>query len=145
MLFSEEQAGSGLTENSHSANSEAIAIFGDTLLYANLDECTPCTACYQPDVCPVGAIYSEEHLPDGTPTAKYHSADPNKGHDHTFFVQQEPRHVRGPGAMRQTTVRIAWPSIPIADWPETPDMVQLNTGRCRHRSPRRSHHSAPTQ
>jgi NAD-dependent dihydropyrimidine dehydrogenase PreA subunit len=23
-----------------------------------------CTACYQPDVCPVGAIYSEEHVPD---------------------------------------------------------------------------------
>ena len=37
---------------------------------------------------PVGAIYSEERLPDGSPTtSKYNSADPNKGNDHTFFVQ----------------------------------------------------------
>jgi ferredoxin len=53
----------------------------------NLDECTSCTACYQPDVCPVGAIYSEEQLPDGSPQGpKYNSTDPNTGHDHTFFV-----------------------------------------------------------
>ena len=40
------------------------------------------------DVCPVGAIYSDEHLPDGSPTsAKYNANDPNKGHDHTFFFQ----------------------------------------------------------
>ena len=63
-------------------------VFGDSILYVNLEECTSCTACYQPDVCPVGAIYSEEHLPDGTATsAKYNSEDPNKVHDHTFFVQ----------------------------------------------------------
>ena len=63
-------------------------IFGDSILYVNLDECTSCTACYQPDVCPVGAIYSEEHVPDGTPNStKYNATDPNKGHDHTFFVQ----------------------------------------------------------
>ena len=41
-----------------------IEIFGDSLLYVNLDECTACTACYQPDVCPVGAIYSDERVPD---------------------------------------------------------------------------------
>jgi hypothetical protein len=36
----------------------------------------------------VGAIYSDEHLPDGSATsAKYNAEDPNKGHDHTFFVQ----------------------------------------------------------
>jgi Fe-S-cluster-containing hydrogenase component 2 len=58
------------------------------VLYVNLDECTSCTACYQPDVCPVGAISSEERVPDGSPTtAKYNAADPNKGNDHTFFVQ----------------------------------------------------------
>jgi hypothetical protein len=35
-----------------------------------------------------GAIYSDEHLPDGSATsAKYNAEDPNKGHDHTFFVQ----------------------------------------------------------
>jgi ferredoxin len=87
-LFSEAQAGSGTIENQHAPNPEAIAIFGDSLLYVNLDECTSCTACYQPDVCPVGAIYAEEHVPDGSPTsAKYNRSDPNTGHDHTFFVQ----------------------------------------------------------
>jgi Fe-S-cluster-containing hydrogenase component 2 len=87
-LRSEEVAGSGVVETEHTADPEAAGIFGDTILYVNLDECTSCTACYQPDVCPVGAIYSEEHLPDGSPTsAKYNGTDPNKGHDHTFFVQ----------------------------------------------------------
>ena len=38
------------------------------------------------DVCPVGAIYSEEHVPDGTASIKYNSTDP-KGHDHRFFIQ----------------------------------------------------------
>ena len=88
ILFSEVEAGSGEIENTHQPNPDAIGIFADSLLYVNMDECTSCTACYQPDVCPVGAIYSEEHLPDGTPNgAKYNSTDPNKGHDHTFFIQ----------------------------------------------------------
>ena len=88
ILFSEEKAGSGVIENSHTPNPEAIGIFADSLLYVNLEECTSCTACYQPDVCPVGAIYPEERVPDVSPaTAKYNSSDPNKGHDHTFFVQ----------------------------------------------------------
>jgi Fe-S-cluster-containing hydrogenase component 2 len=86
-LVSEAQAGSGIIENTHTPNPDAVAIFGDGLLYVNLDECTSCTACYQPDVCPVGAIYSEEHVPDGTPNIKYNSTDPNKGHDHRFFIQ----------------------------------------------------------
>jgi ferredoxin len=87
VLFSEEQAGNGVRENTHQPNPEAIAIFGDSLLYVNVDECTSCTACYQPDVCPVGAIYSEEQVPDGTTITKYNGTDTNKGHDHTFFVQ----------------------------------------------------------
>lgn len=88
VLFSEQQAGSGVVENSHTPKPDAIAVFGDTMLYVNLDECTSCTACYAPDVCPVGAIYSEDHVPDGSPTsAKYNATDPNVGHDHTFFVQ----------------------------------------------------------
>jgi ferredoxin len=87
VLFSEEEAGSGVVANTHTPNPDAIAIFNDTLLYVNVDECTSCTACYQPDVCPVGAIYSEEVVPDGGPRAKYNGSDPNKGHDHTFFVQ----------------------------------------------------------
>ena len=86
-LFSEAEAGSGTIENTHQVNADAIAIFGDSILYVNIDECTSCTACYQTDVCPVGAIYSEEHLPDGVAKTHYNPNDPNKGHDHTFFVQ----------------------------------------------------------
>ena len=87
VLFSEVEAGSGVIENSHAPNADAVAIFGDSLLYVNVDECTSCTACYQPDVCPVGAIYSEERVPDATPSSSYNSTDTSKGHDHTFFVQ----------------------------------------------------------
>lgn len=64
ILFSEVQAGAGV-ENTHQPNPDLIAVLGDSMLYVNLDECTACTACYQPDVCPVGAIYPEEQVPDG--------------------------------------------------------------------------------
>jgi Fe-S-cluster-containing hydrogenase component 2 len=88
VLVSEDEAGSGIVENTHTPDPDTIAVFGDSILYVNLEECTSCTACYQPDVCPVGAIYSEDHLPDGSPTsAKYNHDDPNTGHDHTFFLQ----------------------------------------------------------
>jgi ferredoxin len=87
LLFSEDEAGSGEIENTHQPNPDMIAIFGDSLLYVNVDECTSCTACYQSDVCPVGAIYSEENVPDATPGKPYNSEDPNKGNDHTFFIQ----------------------------------------------------------
>ena len=86
-LVSEDQAGSGVIENTHAPNPEMIAVFGDTILYVNADECTSCTACYEPDVCPVGAIYPEETVPDGTSQARYNAADQHKGHDHSFFVQ----------------------------------------------------------
>jgi Fe-S-cluster-containing hydrogenase component 2 len=87
VLFSEVQAGSGVVENTHAPTPEAIDVFADSILYVNVDECTACTACYQPDVCPVGAIYSEEHVPDGTGAARYNPNDAAKGHDHTFFVK----------------------------------------------------------
>lgn len=87
ILFSEDEAGSGTVGNTHTPNSEAVSIFGDTILYVNVDECTSCTACYQPDVCPVGAIYTEESIPDGTNPKAYNSDDPHVGHDHTFFIQ----------------------------------------------------------
>ena len=86
-LFSEVEAGNGVIENSHQPNPDSIAIFGDSTLYVNVDECTSCTACYQPDVCPVGAIYTEEDVPDGDKKTKYNSKDPHKGHDHTYFIQ----------------------------------------------------------
>ena len=88
VLYSEDQPGSGVIETTHAPNADSVAIFGDSILYVNLEECTSCTACYQPDVCPVGAIYSEDHLPDGSPSsAKYNTEDPHTGHDHTFFLQ----------------------------------------------------------
>ena len=87
VLFSEVEAGNGEVENSHAPNADAVAIFADSLLYVNTDECTSCTACYQPDVCPVGAIYSEDRVPDGTPGSSYNANDASNGHDHTFFVQ----------------------------------------------------------
>ncbi len=87
LLVSEDEAGSGVIENTHTPNADALAIFGDSLLYVNTEECTSCTACYQPDVCPVGAIYPEERVPDGAAITKYNASDPNTGHDHTFFVQ----------------------------------------------------------
>jgi NAD-dependent dihydropyrimidine dehydrogenase PreA subunit len=87
-LVSEEEAGSGIAENEHQANADSVAVFGDSILYVNLDECTSCTACYQPDVCPVGAIYADDHLPDGSATsAPYNKSDPNTGHDHTYFLE----------------------------------------------------------
>lgn len=86
-LISEQMAGSGVVENTHQANPTAIATFGDSMLYVNVDECTSCSACYEPGVCPVGAIYSEDQVPDGSEHAKYNSDDPNKDHDHTFFIQ----------------------------------------------------------
>lgn len=87
LLFSEDEHDSGVIENSHTPNQDAVAVFGDTILYVNLDECTSCTACYQPDVCPVGAIYAEEQVPDGTTRTSYNAEDANVGHDHSFFVQ----------------------------------------------------------
>jgi NAD-dependent dihydropyrimidine dehydrogenase PreA subunit len=86
VLFSEVEAGAGV-ENTHRPNPDSVAVFGDTILYVNMDECTSCTACYQPDVCPVGAIYPDEDVPDGSPGTKYNSADPITGPDHTFFIQ----------------------------------------------------------
>jgi len=86
-LFSEEVAGSGTIENTHAAAPDHIGIFADGLLYVNTEECTSCTACYQPDVCPVGAIYSEEKVPDGSPGSTYNAEDTGQGHDHSFFVQ----------------------------------------------------------
>jgi ferredoxin len=86
VLFSEVQAGDGVIENSHVPNPEAIEVFWDSMLYVNTEECTSCTACYQPDVCPVGAIYSEEVVPNGNDKKAYNSTDANKGHDHTFFI-----------------------------------------------------------
>ena len=87
VLFSEVEAGDGQRENVHQPIPEMMAIFGDSMLYVNTEECTSCTACYQPDVCPVGAIYSEEVVPDGATKTHYNSTDTAKGHDHTFFIE----------------------------------------------------------
>jgi ferredoxin len=86
-LTSEDESGSGVVANAHQANAESASIFGDTMLYVNVDECTSCTACYEPDVCPVGAIYSEDQVPDGTTVTKYNANDASAGNDHSFFTQ----------------------------------------------------------
>lgn len=86
-LVSEDHAGSGVVANTHAPRDDTVALFGDRMLYVHRDECTACTACYQPDVCPVGAIYPEDELPDGSSRTKYNADDPNKGHDHSFFVE----------------------------------------------------------
>jgi ferredoxin len=86
VLFSEDEAGSGEIDSVHQPVPDAIAVFADSLLYVNVAECTSCTACYQTDVCPVGAIYSEERVPDGSGSAQYNANDPHKGHDHSFFI-----------------------------------------------------------
>ena len=65
VLFSEDEAGSGEIANTHAPSLDAIAIFSDTLLYVNVDECTSCTACYQPDVCPVGRSTRRSTFPTG--------------------------------------------------------------------------------
>ncbi len=87
LLFSEDEAGNGVIENTHQPDPDMVAIFGDSLLYVNTEECTSCTACYQSDVCPVGAIYPEEDVPDGSSANAYNSEDTTKGHDHTFFIE----------------------------------------------------------
>jgi NAD-dependent dihydropyrimidine dehydrogenase PreA subunit len=86
-LVSEDEAGSGVVANSHPPNPELITVFGDRLLYVNTEECTSCAACYEPDVCPVGAIYPEERVPDGTTHSGYNASDEKKGHDHRFFIE----------------------------------------------------------
>lgn len=85
-MFSEDEAGSGQVANTHPAG-EGVAVFGDQLLYVHLDECTSCGACYEPGVCPVGAIYAEDDLPNGGPGSKYNPDDPHTGHDHSFFLE----------------------------------------------------------
>jgi ferredoxin len=86
VLFSEDEAGSGVIESTHQPDPDAIAVFADSLLYVNTEECTSCTACYQPEVCPVGAIYPDDEVPDGSSLKAYNAKDPHKGHDHTFFI-----------------------------------------------------------
>ena len=95
ILFSEVEAGSGEIENTHQPNPDAIGIFADSLLYVNMDECTSCTACYQPDVCPVGAIYTEELVPDGVDTHELQLRRPQQGSRPHVLHPAQPRRVRG--------------------------------------------------
>jgi len=87
LLVSEMRAGSGVAERTHTANAGAATVFGASLLYVHLDECTSCAACLQTSVCPVGAIYAEGHMPDGSSAAPYNLNDPTIGHDHSWFAQ----------------------------------------------------------
>ena len=104
VLFSEDEAGSGTVENTHTPNPDAVAIFGDSLLYVNVDECTSCTACYQDDVCPVGAIYSEEEVPDGASNTSYNSDRSQQG------ARPQLLHPADPGRVRRLARPSARPS-----------------------------------
>ena len=103
-LFSEAEAGSGEIANTHTPAPDAIGIFGDSVLYVNLDECTSCTACYQPDVCPVGAIYADEHVPDGTPERQVQQGRHGQGPRPHVLRPTLPRRLRRlkPPTVRQT-------------------------------------------
>ena len=92
-LVSEVEAGNGIVENSHQPDPAAIEVFADSTLYVNTEECTSCTACYQPDVCPVGAIYSEEHVPDGSPREVQLERSEQGPRPHVLH-RTEPRGVR---------------------------------------------------
>lgn len=87
ILWSEAEAGSGVVANTHPPDHDLVAVFGNKMLCVNTDECTSCTACYEPTVCPVGAIYSADEVPDGTSDSAYISDDPHTGHDHSFFIE----------------------------------------------------------
>ena len=67
------------------------------MLYVNMDECTSCTACYQPDVCPVGAIYTEEDVPDGADEDEVQRRRPEQG------PRPHVLHPAQPGRLRRLT------------------------------------------
>lgn len=83
-LVAANAGGSGIAHR-HDADPAAADLFGAAILYVNPDECTGCGACVKPDVCPSGAIYFEDQLPDGRPGARYNARDRYQGHDHTYF------------------------------------------------------------
>ena len=94
MLFSEVEAGSGVSRTRTSRIPTTVAIFADSILYVNLDECTSCTACYQPDVCPVGAIYSEEHVPERLDQERVQHGRPEQGSRPHVLHRAQPRRLR---------------------------------------------------
>lgn len=74
----------GEVANTHAVNPEYAQYFGGSTLYINPDECTSCTACLP--ACPVGAIYTEDTVPDGTP-AKPRNVNDKFTDDETFFIE----------------------------------------------------------
>lgn len=77
VLFSEVEAGGGV-ENTHQPNPDMVAVFADSMLYVNLDECTSCTACYQPDVCPSGRSTQKSTSRTDRPTRSTTRLTPTK-------------------------------------------------------------------
>ena len=84
-LVSEMRAGDGEVVNSHPVDPAYGGYFGSSMLYINPEECTACTACLSE--CPVGAIYTEDTVPDGTAARPHHSTDPWPGNDELFFIE----------------------------------------------------------
>ena len=65
--FSENEAGSGVTESTPYRTQKRSRSLKTASCFVNTEECASCSACYQPDVCPVGAIYSAENVPATEP------------------------------------------------------------------------------
>ena len=84
-LRSEYEAGAGEVANTHAANPDYAGYFGASVLYINPDECTSCTACLP--ACPVGAIYTEDNVPDGSPQRPHNKDDQWKDNDESFFIE----------------------------------------------------------
>ena len=95
LLYSEEEAGSGVIgEHAHSRTPTRSPSSATRSLYVNLDECTSCTACYQPDVCPVGAIYSEERRPRRPDEDDVQQGRPEQGPRPHVLHPAQPRRLR---------------------------------------------------
>ena len=79
-------AGSG-DDREHPRPIPTIAIFGDTLLYVNMDECTVLHGLLPARRLPGRRDLHRGAGPDGVDRSTYNASDPNKGHDHTFFIE----------------------------------------------------------
>ena len=88
LLFSEEEAGSGEVENTHTPNPDADR---DVRRHDPLRERRRVHVVHR--LLPARRLPGRRDLLRGARarrlanSAKYNSEDPNKGHDHTFFIQ----------------------------------------------------------
>jgi hypothetical protein len=121
---SEEEAGSGVTENTHAPQPEMIAVFGDSLLYVNMDDAPRAPRATQPEV-PSRRDLHRGQVPDGATKTQYQANDPNKGHDHTFSSSST-------AGTSSPTSAIA-PQAPPCVSVELPRVIRRSRSRARDR------------